>query len=70
MTKWTGAKTRLINKIFKRGSVYYDRDLSDTALELLNDKYIQSTKFGFGNYELTQKGKDKAIELKRIGVKR
>jgi len=63
MSNWTGAKTRLIKKIFERGSIYYDRDLSDTAFELLNDKYIQSTKFGFGNYELTQKGKDKAIEL-------
>ena len=62
---WNGAKTRLVKKLFKSisKSIYFNRDMSDSAWELLGDNYIKSTKFGFGNYELTKKGIDKAKSL-------
>ena len=63
MSNWNGAKTRVINLMRKRGSMYYDRDLPDSTHELVLDGYVTSTRFGFGNYELTQKGKDKFIEM-------
>lgn len=63
--KWSGAKTRLIKKVWKSRakSIYYSGDMSDSAWELLEDGYLKSTRFGFGNYELTDKGKKLAREL-------
>ena len=62
---WSGAKTRLIKKIWKSRvkSIYYSGDMSDSAWELLGDGYLKATCFGFGNYELTEKGRKIAIKL-------
>lgn len=62
--KWTGAKTKLINKIgrSRSKSTYYRYDLPLYVDEMITDDYIQSTKFGFGNYELTKKGREKFKE--------